>query len=97
MEFSKIILTSLLIFSCFATILISFYSEQISNFFNLVDKPDFKRKMHQKNIPITGSMPLVFIFLITLLINIFFDIIKDFDYQLILISSLFIYIIKKFY
>ena len=93
MEFSKTIFISLLIFSCFITIIISFYTYQISNFFNLFDKPDFNRKTHKKNTPLTGTIPLILVFISTLILDLFFGIINDPDYQLILISSIFIYLI----
>ena len=93
MEFSKTIFTTLLIFSCFVTVIVSIYSLQISNYLNLIDKPDFKRKLHKKNVPLTGSIPIILIFVSILLLNIFFEIIKDIDYILILISSLCIYFV----
>ena len=93
MEFSKTIFITLLIFSCFVTIIVSIYTQQISNYLNLKDKPDFKRKLHKKNVPLTGSIPLILILIFTLLLNIFFEIITDIDYLLILISSLCIYFV----
>ena len=93
MEFSKIIFITLLIFSIFSTIIISIYAKQISNYLNLIDKPDFKRKTHKKNIPLTGSVPIILIFIILLFLDLFLEIIRDKDYQIILISSLFIYIV----
>jgi len=93
MEFSKTIFITLLIFSCFVTIIVSIYTQQISNYLNLKDKPDLKRKLHKKNVPLTGSIPLILILIFTLLLNIFFEIITDTDYLLILISSLCIYFV----
>ena len=62
MEFSKTIFFTLLIFSCFVTIIVSIYTQQISNYLNLKDKPDFKRKLHKKKVPLTGSITIILIF-----------------------------------
>lgn len=93
MIFSKTIFITLLFFSCFASIVVSINAHKISNYFNLIDKPDFKRKTHKKNVPLTGSVSIILIFIIVLLLDLFLEIIIDRDYRLILISSLFIYII----
>jgi len=46
--------------------------QQISNFFNLFDYPDYKRKIHNEPIPLLGGFMLIINLFLILLSNIFF-------------------------
>ena len=50
------------------------YNYKIANYFNLLDKPDKKLKLHQSNVPLTGGLLIFGIYFIFVVFNfIYFD------------------------
>jgi UDP-GlcNAc:undecaprenyl-phosphate GlcNAc-1-phosphate transferase len=95
-------LNSILFFSIivFINFFISYFYKPIVNIYNLYDKPDFKRKLHKKKIPLLGGLFLsINLFLIMFLSFIypeildsnFFNDIKDY-FSFFLISILFYFL-----
>ena len=52
--------------------LISYFYKPIVNIYKLYDKPDFKRKLHKKKVPLLGGLFLVFNLLLIVFINFFY-------------------------
>jgi len=52
--------------------LISYFYKSIVNIYKLYDKPDFKRKLHKKKVPLLGGLFLVFNLLLIIFINILY-------------------------
>jgi UDP-N-acetylmuramyl pentapeptide phosphotransferase/UDP-N-acetylglucosamine-1-phosphate transferase len=76
-------LNSILFFSViiFINFFISYFYKPIVNIYNLYDKPDFKRKLHKKKIPLLGGLFLS--------INLFLIMFLSFIYPEILDSNFF--------
>lgn len=83
---------SLLILSALIYFSIYYFREQLSNALNVVDIPDENRKIHKHPTPKTGSFSLAIIILITLILNIFFNIFEN-SYNLVLVGSLIIFLV----
>jgi UDP-GlcNAc:undecaprenyl-phosphate GlcNAc-1-phosphate transferase len=60
--------------------LIIYFYQPISRLFNLFDYPDYKRKIHNKPIPLIGGLMLVTNLIVILLFNIFFSHLIDINF-----------------
>ena len=84
---------SFFLISIFATFFVIIKRNQIADYFNLIDKPDIKRKIHKSNTPIVATFSLVFFFIILLFTDLFLLNIFDDDFQIIIFISLCLFVV----